>query len=71
MSLGAFDLKPTAVSDAQKVQDDFKGEVATVVRDDGKEILIARTQIANHLERGFTLKTAPLKKNVKKAKASE
>lgn len=66
MSLGAFNLKPSGVSDSQKVQDEFKGEVATMIREDGKEITIDRSQIANHLERGFTLKTAPLKKNVKK-----
>lgn len=69
MSLGAFDMKPRAVSDSQKVQNEFKGEAATMIRDDGKEVQVAKHMIANHLDRGFTLKTTPLKKNVKKKKA--
>ena len=65
MSLGAFDMKPKAVTDTQKIQDDFKGDVTTMVREDGKEVVVAKSAIANHLERGFTLKTSPLKKNIK------
>lgn len=66
MSLGAFDMKPRAVSDSQKAQDEFKGESATMISEHGKEVLVAKDMIANHLDRGFILKTTPLKKNVKK-----
>ena len=51
-----FSLKPKAKSDNQLKQDTMKEETVTVVRDDGKEVLIVTSQLANHLERGFTLK---------------
>jgi hypothetical protein len=49
-------LKPKSKSNNQLKQDSMKEKTITVVREDGKEVLIVTSQLANHLDRGFTLK---------------
>lgn len=69
MSLGAFDLTPKKDSDSVAIQKGIKDKAVTVIRDDGKEVLISTDMLAVHLERGFKLKTIKeaVKKVVKKA----
>lgn len=69
-----FNLKPKGKSDNQETQDNMKEDTVTVVREDGKEVLIVTSQLANHLERGFTLKKgekAPKEKKVATKKGFE
>lgn len=62
-----FSLKPKSKSKNQLIQENMKESVVKVVREDGKEFTIVSSQLANHLERGFTLKKgekAPEEKKV-------
>ena len=61
-----FSLKPRA-EDEKKDLVKGLGEFTTVVRGDGKEVIIATSQLVNHLERGFTVK----KKEQEKPKATK
>lgn len=68
MSLGAYDLAPKRDSDSMETQKKITTPTVVVIRDDGKEIEIETKMLANHLDRGFKLKTVAetVKKAVKK-----
>lgn len=60
-------LKPKSKSENQLKQDNMITDVVTVVREDGKEVLIQTSQLANHLERGFRIKENIVVETIKKA----
>ena len=68
--MGTGDLKPM-LSKNQQIQADQKTESVTVIREDGKEIVINTDKLAQHLDRGFKLKENVVKKVVKKVTKKE
>jgi len=65
---GIFGLTPKRKSEAKEAQDKVTSDAVVVVRDDGKEVLVTKEQVENHLNRGFKLKNqkdAPKPKETK------